>query len=113
MRGNGLGVNNATVEYCSFINVGFNAVQITKSTGEVNIISNTVNGTGDRVFRISNTGADVNVIANIMVSNGDAEAQLFKSSGDNGTVTFEYNLWNGQTDAEVIVDATDYVIKNA
>ena len=107
-------VNNATVQNCTFLNVGFNAVQITKAAGEINVIGNVINGTGDRAIRIANTGADVNVIANNIISNGDANAELFKSSGTNGTITFEYNVWNGQTDAEVVVDeANDYIIKNA
>ena len=108
------GAENVTVEGCTFTNAGYNAMQLTKTVGTINIVGNNINKTTDRAIRISNNGADVNVTNNVIVSDGDVEGQLMKSSGTNGTVTLSGNTWNGLTDGEVVIDDTaDYIVSKA
>ena len=105
---------NVTVEGCTFTNAGYNAMQLTKTVGTIDIVGNNINKTTDRAIRISNNGADVNVTNNVIVSDGDVEGQLMKSSGTNGTVTLSGNTWNGLTDSEVVIDDTaDYIVSKA
>ena len=100
-----------TVDGCTFVNAGYNAIQTNQMKGEMVFTNNSINGTTDRAIRFANAGANITFTGNTIVSDGDADGELFKSSGTNGTITFDGNTWNGQTDAEVIFDGT--VVKNS
>ncbi len=100
------GVENITVDGCTFTNAGYNAIQTNKMTGDVFFTNNTITNTTDRAIRFSNNGANITITGNTVVSQGDADGELLKSSGTNGTITLSGNTWNGKADAEMNWDGT-------
>ena len=91
---------NATITGCTFTNIDFNVVQCGTISGDLLFDGNTVNGTGDRVFRFVNVNADVTISNNTITSNGDADGELAKSSSA-CVINFSNNTWNGLADVEV------------
>ena len=92
---------NVTVTGCTFNNIDFNVLQGGVLTGTVLIDDNTVNGTGDRVFRfVDASNANITISNNTIVSNGDGDGELAKASKPT-KVTLTNNTWNGKSDAEV------------
>ena len=92
---------NVTVTGCTFTNIDFNVLQGGILTGTVLIDNNTINGTGDRVFRFVNTSnVDITISNNTITSDGDDAGELAKSTNA-VEITLTGNTWNGQTDAQV------------
>lgn len=91
---------NVTVSGCTFTNIDFNVLQAGIIDGVVLIDKNTINGTGDRVFRFVTVNADVTISNNTITSDGDDNGELAKST-DAIEVTLTNNTWNGLSDADV------------
>lgn len=96
---------NVTISGCTFTNIDFNAVQAGVLDGTVLIDNNTINETGDRVFRFVTVNADVTISNNTITSGGDDNGELAKSTNAIA-VTLTNNTWNGYSDADV----TDKII---
>ena len=92
---------NVTVTGCTFTSIDFNVLQMNTVNGKVLFDGNTVNGTGDRVFRFVEAGADVTISNNTILSDGDGAGELAKCSSEM-QITLTNNVWNGMTDAEVL-----------
>lgn len=91
---------NVTVSGCTFTNIDFNVLQAGILNGVVLIDKNTINGTGDRVFRFVEMNADLTISNNTITSNGDDNEELAKST-DPCEITLTNNTWNGLSDADV------------
>ncbi len=92
---------NVTISGCTFNNIDFNVLQGGVLTGNVLVDNNTVNDTGDRVFRFVNTSnVNITISNNTIVSDGDGDGELAKASNPT-KVTLTNNTWNGKSDAEV------------
>ncbi len=96
------GVENITIDGCTFTNAGHNAIQTNSMKGVVAITNNTITNTSSRAIRLSNGSAAVTVTNNTVVTQGDEAGELFKISGDQTNVTVENNTWNGQTDVNFV-----------
>ena len=79
------------------------------------ITGNTIDGTNDRVFRITDAGAAYVITGNTIVSNGNAEGELAlaKNVTDASQITLSGNTWNGKADSEVTAGmvGSDYIVK--
>ena len=107
--------NNITITGCTFSNVR-NAVNFGSSaSGNMVITGNTVNGSIDRVFRITNTNATYTITGNNITSDGDDDNQLMlaKNISDISVISLDGNTWNGKSDSAVSItlNGTDYIIK--
>jgi len=92
---------NVTISGCTFTDIDFNVLQGGVLTGNVLVDNNTVNGTGDRVFRFVNTSnVNITISNNTITSNGDGNGELAKASNPT-KIKLRNNTWNGKSDAEV------------
>ncbi len=91
---------NVTVTGCDFKDIDYNVLQAGKLGGTVLFDDNTVNGTGDRVFRLVTVNADMTISNNTIISDGDDAGELAKATNA-VEITLNNNKWNGKTDAEV------------
>ena len=92
---------NVTISGCTFTDIDFNVLQSGVLTGNVLVDNNTVNGTGDRVFRFVNTSnVNITISNNTITSNGDGNGELAKASNPT-KIKLRNNTWNGKSDAEV------------
>ncbi len=93
---------NVTVSGSTFTNIDFNVIQAGSVSGNVVFDNNSINGTGDRVFRFVKTAnANISITNNTIVSDGDSDGELAKAT-DYCVVKIENNTWNGKADEEVI-----------
>jgi len=92
---------NVTVTGCTFNHIDFNVLQAGILSGDILFDRNTVNGTGDRVFRFVNVAnADITISNNTIVSKGDGDGELAKASNPI-SIKLVNNTWNGMSDAAV------------
>ena len=92
---------NVTISGCEFTNIDFNVLQGGVLTGNVLVDNNTVNGTGDRVFRFVNTSnVNITISNNTINSDGDDAGELAKATNLTD-INLSNNTWNGKSDAEV------------
>ena len=92
-------IENLTVVGCTFTSIDYNVLQTGTIAGVVLIDGNTVDGTGDRVFRFVSMDADMTISNNTITSDGDDLGELAKASNA-CEITLEGNTWNGASDEE-------------
>ena len=91
-----------TVEGCTFINIGYNAVQISGTgsnyAGNISLMGNTVDTTGDRAFRISKVSdaSKINIYNNTLIGCEDELFSAFKVEAEKGNIQSSGNTLNGQ-----------------
>lgn len=102
---------------CTFTNVGYNAIQISKMHGNVSIENNTIDDTYDRAMRFTAAAANGAVVVTIKgntVTNGAKRAgEVLGAKDMNYTINFESNTWEGKTDTEMTKETVgrDYIVK--
>lgn len=105
-------IDGMTIKGCTFTNMDYNAIQLfnrndSQLKGDVLIEGNTINGTGDRVFRFGPITAEgtLTIKNNTITSNGDGDGQLAKATSlaDGSSVTLSGNKWNSGTANDVEV----------
>ncbi len=92
-------VTDVKISGCTFTNIDYNAIQAGTLNGTVLIDSNTINGTGSRVFRFVTVNGDVTISNNIITSDGE-NGELAKVTNE-CEMTLSGNTWNGLSDTEV------------
>ncbi len=110
------GTENITVEDCTFLDAGHNALQIVRPSGTVSVTGNTIDGTIDRAIRFSlSNDVALTISSNTVNTNGDDQGELMKIGGWDNINTYPTLTGarcDGATEADASVVGTDYIVKN-
>ena len=94
---------NLTVQNCNFESINYNAIQMSGVNssfgGEIRILNNNINNTGDRAISISTLGSTANfkMKDNIMTNASDADGELCKATIQSGArFVIKNNYWGAQ-----------------